>query len=311
MTARPRTTGTLVPVNARHRAALALLAIVIAACVPQPSQETPTPTTRATTARPKFELATYMYALQTKGKIRIAVLDKAIPFAVHDSSGLRTGFEVDLGRELAKAIFGPRQDPDSAIEWIPVERTTAVSALTSAQADLTLARLAAPERGTSFDSPVDLSDPYFVTGERILIRSSNDEIKDLPDLDTKTVCVQRDTAVAEHIVEASAFARTLSLDTYASCLGALQQGQVDAIGADEAILWNLMKLDPNTRLVGRFVTTDRYSIGVKKNSAGDRQGFVPFLNAWLAEAIRDGTWARLYAQDIKTYSGDTKATPTQ
>ena len=59
------------------------------------------------------------------------------------------------------------------------------------------------------------------------------------------------------------------------------------------------------------MTTDRYSIGVKKNSAGDRQGFVPFLNAWLAEAIRDGTWARLYAQDIKTYSGDTKATPTQ
>src|SRR2546430_2452468 len=189
--------------NARYRAALALLAIVIAACVPQPSQETPTPTTRATTARTKFELATYMYALQTKGKIRIAVLDKAIPFAVHDSSGLRTGFEVDLARELAKAIFGPRQDSDSVIEWIPVERTTAVSALTTAQADLTLARLAAPESGTSLDSPVDLSDPYFVTGERILIRSSNDEIKDLPDLDTKTACVQRDTAVAGHHGRAS------------------------------------------------------------------------------------------------------------
>ena len=165
----------------------------------------------------------------------------------------------------------------------------------------------------TFQDPllVDLGNDLAVTGERILIRSSNDEIKDLPDLDTKTVCVQRDTAVAEHVVEARAFARTLSLDTLASCLGALQQGQVDAIGADEAILWNLVKLDPNTKLVGRFVTTDRYSIGVKKNAAGDRQGFLPFLNVWLAGAIRDGTWARLYAQDITTYSGETKTAPAQ
>src|SRR2546426_12166698 len=146
--------------NPRYPAALALLAMVIAACVPQPSEETPALTARPTSARPRFELATYIYALQTKGKIRIGVLDKAIPFAVHDSSGLRTGFEVDLGRALANAIFGPQQDPDSVIEWIPVERTAAVSALTRAQADLTLARLASPESVTSFDPPDALSVPH-------------------------------------------------------------------------------------------------------------------------------------------------------
>jgi polar amino acid transport system substrate-binding protein len=297
-------------VQARSRTATLLITILLAGCIPQPAQETPTPTALPTSARPRFELATYMYALQTRSKIRIGVLDKAIPFAVHDSSGLRTGFEIDLGRELAKAIFGPQQDPNSVIEWISVDRTTAVSALTSVQADVTIARLAAPEGGSGPDVPVDLSDAYFVTGERILVKSSNDEIEDLPDLDTKTVCVQRDTAVGEHVIDASAFARTLALDTYASCLGALQEGQVDAIGADEAILWNLVKLDPNTKLVGRYVTTERYSIGVKKNAAGDRQGFLPFLNAWLAGAIRDGTWARLYAQDIKPYSGETKTSPS-
>jgi len=298
-------------VQARSRTAIALIAILLAGCIPQPAEEAPTPTALPTSARPRFELATYMYALQTRSKIRIGVLDKDVPFAVHDSSGQRTGFEIDLGRELAKAIFGPQQDPTSAIDWISVDRTTAVSALTSAQADVTIARLAPPEGGGGPDMPVDLSDPYFVTGERILVKSSDDAIKDLPDLDTKTVCVHRDTAVGEHVIEASAFARTLSLDTYASCLGALREGQVDAIGADEAILWNLVKLDPNTKLVGRYVTTERYSIGVKKNAAGDRQGFLPFLNAWLAGAIRDGTWARLYAQDIKPYSGETKTTPTQ
>jgi ABC-type amino acid transport substrate-binding protein len=283
----------------------ALLALVLGGCLPQ-SEPAPAPTARATAARPSFELATYMYALQTRGRIRIGALEKDIPFAVRDSRGVYVGFEVDLGRELAKGIFGGRQSPDAVIEWIPVTRQAADAVLVSGGADVVIARLPiSPER----QALVDLTDPYFVTGERILVRSSNDEIKELPDLETRTVCVERGSGVAEHVIDANEFARTLELDTYASCLGALQQGQVDAIGADEAILWNLMKIDSSTKLVGSHLTTERYAIGVKRHT-GDRQGFVPFLNWWLAEAIRDGTWGRLYAQHVKPYSGETRTAPT-
>ena len=59
-----------------------------------------------------------MYALQTKGKIRIGALDNAAPFSSRDPSGRYVGFEPDLGRELAKAIFGTRQDIDSVIEGL-------------------------------------------------------------------------------------------------------------------------------------------------------------------------------------------------
>jgi ABC-type amino acid transport substrate-binding protein len=251
-----------------------------------------------------------MYALQTKGKIRIGQLDKDIPFALRDSNGIYSGFDVELGRELAKAIFGPQQNADRVIESVsfnPDAPERPVSLLLNGEVDVVIARLVVnDERAAS----IDLTEPYFVSGERILIKSSNDEIKDLPDLDTKTVCVPQGSPVAEHVVEANAFARTLELDGYPSCLGALQQGQVDAIGAEERILWSLMKLDPNTKIVGRNLTTERYAIGVKKH-AGDRQGFLPFLNSWLAGAIRDGTWARLYAQHVTPYSRETKTAPTQ
>lgn len=246
-----------------------------------------------------------MYALQTKGKIRIAALEKDIPFAVRDYTGIYAGFEVDLGRELAKAIFGPRQDINSVIEWVSVDRGTAVAALTGLQADVVIARLAATgERAAA----INLTDPYFITGERILVKATNDEIKDLADLDTKTVCVQRGSGVAEHVEAANPLARTLELDTYASCLGALKAGQVDAIGADEAILWTLMQANSGAKLVGRPLITERYAIGVKKNTA-DRQGFLPFLNTWLAGVIGDGTWGRLYAQHITPLSGDAKTSP--
>ena len=292
--------------KASRIAALTLISLALAGCLPQASPEpSRTATPAPTPSHPRFELATYMYALQTKGKIRIGALDNAAPFSSRDPSGRYAGFEPDLGRELAKAIFGTRQDIDSVIEWISVDRGTAVSALTSAQADVVIARVPATEERSA---AVDFSDTYFITGERILVRSTESEIKDLADLDTKTVCVQSGSGVEDHVAAANDSARTLALDSYASCVGALQQGQVDAIGADELTLWGLLGQDPNTKIVGRALLEERYAIGMKKNTA-DRQGFLPFLNTWLADVIRDGTWARLYAQHIAPLSKETKATP--
>ena len=55
----------------------------------------------------------------------------------------------------------------------------------------------------------------------------------------------------------------------------------------------------------------QYAIGAKKNAGGDRIGFAAFLSDWLAGAIRDGTWARLYEKDITPLSGDRKTSPAQ
>jgi ABC-type amino acid transport substrate-binding protein len=293
-------------VNIARLVALGLAAIVASGCSPEVSlPPSPTPTPAATVARPRFELATYMYALQTKGKIRIGALDNAAPFSARDASGKYSGFEADLGRELAKAIFGPRQDIDTFIEWVSVDPSTGVAALTSLQADVVIARLAISDERAAV---IDLTDTYLVTGERILIGAANDEIKDLADLDTKTVCVQSGSGVDAHVDDANGAARTLALDTYASCLGALQQGQVDAIAADEVTLWRLMAQDSKTKIVGHPLLEERYGIGAKKN-ASDREGFLPFLNTWLGIVIRDGTWARLYAQDIGPLSKEPKTSP--
>jgi polar amino acid transport system substrate-binding protein len=286
---------------------LAVSVVVLFACLPEPFAPSPSaiPTAGRTQGRPRFELATYMYALQTKGKIRIGALDNAAPYSTRDATGRYSGFEPDLGRELAKAIFGPRQDIDTVVEWVFVDQAGAVTALTSGQADVVIARLVASQEHAA---AIDLSDPYLTTGERILIRSTNAEIKDLADLDAKTVCVRSGSGVDEHVLAANDSARTLALDTYASCIGALQRGQADAIGADEATLWTLMRQEPNTKIVGHPLVAERYGLGLKKN-ASDRQGFLLFVNAWLAGVVSDGTWSRLYAQHITPLSKETRTSP--
>jgi polar amino acid transport system substrate-binding protein len=287
---------------------LALAGVLATACIPQASGPTAsvTPTPRPTLARPRFELASYMYALQTKSRIRIAVLDNDAPFTFRETTGTYSGFAADLGREIAKAIFGQVPDANAVIQWVPADRSTAINTLQNGDADIALTRLVAVDGGRN--APLDLSDPYFVSGDRILIEAANDQIKDLPDLDSLTVCVTGPD-IADEVVAANAFAKTLLLDTFASCLGALQHGQVDAIAGDEAALWGLMKQDPATKLVGRPVLVTRYAIGVKKSVGNDREGFLAFLNSWLAGAIRDGTWARLYSLDVTPYSKETKTSP--
>src|SRR4029077_18492110 len=243
--------------------ALAAILVALVACFPESTpapSATPTPTPTATLAHPRFELAPSMYALQTKGRVRIGVLDNAAPFSTRDPNGRYSGFEPDLGRELAKAIFGPRQDIDTVIQWISVDPSTAVTALTSLQADVVIARVPISDERAAVG---DLTAPYFITGERILIGSSNDEIKDLADLDTKTVCVQSGSGVDAHVADANDSARTLALDTYSSCLGALQQGQADAIGADEVTLWGLLAQDSKTKIVGPPLLQQRYVLGTK------------------------------------------------
>ncbi len=287
----------------RRLASLALIIATVVSCLAQSSPE-PTPTTIAI-PQPRFELTTYMYALQAKGKIRIGVLDNAAPFSTREPSGRYSGFEADLGRALANSIFGLQPDIDSFIEWVSVDRSTATTALTSLQADVVIARLAVTEERAAV---IDLSDPYFITGERILVSSMNDEIKDLADLDTKTVCVQSGSGVEAHVEDANDSARTIALDTYSSCLSALQQGQVDAIGASEPTLWSLIRQDPNTKIVGRPLVAERYGLGTKKHTA-DRQGFLPFLNQFIADVVRGNSWARLYAQHITPLSKELKSNP--
>ena len=103
-------------------------------------------------------------------------------------------------------------------------------------------------------------------------------------------------------------AKLLLLDSYPACLLALQQGQADAVSTDETILFGLVKQDPSTMIVGKYFSDEPYGIGVKKDT-GDRVGFVPFLNTWLAQIIKDGTWGKVYEKHITPVSGDKKTAP--
>jgi ABC-type amino acid transport substrate-binding protein len=272
---------------------------------------TPPPTASAASAtaaaKPKFELSHYTYALQTKGKIRVGTQEDNTPFSVKvPTTGKWEGFDVDIARELAKAIWGPGDEPETHIEWVAVTSATRIPSLTDNKADVIIKTFTINE---DRKKQIDFSDVYFSTGQRILVKTSNTTIKEAADLANKNVCAQKGSTSEQNVTKATnGAAKLLLLDSYPACLLALQQGQADAVSTDETILFGLVKQDPTTKIVGKYFSEEPYGIGVKKDT-GDRVAFVAFLNTWLAQIIKDGTWAKLYEKHITPVSGDKKTSP--
>ena len=211
----------------RRVAALVLVIATTVGCLPEAAPEPQPGATTIGIPRPRFELATYMYALQTRSKIRIGVLDNAPPFSSREPRWTLRGFEPDLGRALAQSIFGLQPNIDTFIEWVSVDQATGATALTSQQA--TWSRAACRDTGPR--AVIDVSDPYFVTGERLLVQSANSEIDDLDAWTPKTVCVQSGSGVDDRVDDATA-PHGPSPSTHTLHVSARwQRGQVDAIGA--------------------------------------------------------------------------------
>lgn len=284
----------------------AAVAAVIAGCglfsTPPPSSSptpSPTPTPVGT---PRFETSSYQRALQVAGRIRIGVSEDSPPFSKKDGTTY-SGFEPDIARVVAKAIYGApaEADPDRFIEWIPVVSATLVSVLTDDKADIVVSHFAVTaEHATS----VDVTDPYLVTGERVLVKADS-PVRSSDDLALRTVCTVRGSENERTVVATIAGVRLLSIDSWTACVEALERGQTDAVSADEAVLLPLRR--PDMRFLPGYLSETKVAIGVKR----ERTGFVPFLNAVIARAVSDGTWADLYRRNITALSGELRSDPTK
>ena len=278
---------------------------------PDTAKPTPTPTPKVSlvATRPRLELSTYQYALQTKGKIRVAVRENSRPLSVRSGSAY-DGFEADVAREIARAIWGTNDDPDTHIQWIPVDDSMRIAALTSNQADIAIAGLTISDDNRKV---IDLTDGYYKDGQRLLVKKSNDQIKDLVDVSggDQTVCAIKGSTWDQSLrVATNDRAKILELDTLDFCVQALRSGAADAVTQDEAVLLGLVFRDPDVKIVAKPITDDLVGVGIKKNVSADRQGFRDFINTTLLTIVANRTWAKLYQKHITPLSGDTKQLPT-
>lgn len=224
-----------------------------------------------------------MAQIVERGRLRVGVDQNTYLFGFRDPhTGELAGFDIDLAREIARALFG---DPDR-IQLVAVSSADRIPAIESGQVDLvvrTMTMTCDRWRRVAF------STEYFTAGQRVLVRRDS-PVNSIDDLGGEKVCAAAGSTSLQGIAAAASGPVPVSAVDWTDCLVLLQQGEVAAVSTDDSILAGMAAQDPTTHVVGRRFTTEPYGIAM----ATDAQDLVRFVNAVLERLRSDGTWTELY-----------------
>lgn len=227
---------------------------------------------------------TYMRTIQDRGRLILGTSQDTLLFSSRNPfTGRIEGFDVDMGRQIAQAIFG---DPDKIqIRVIGYdERVEAVDA--GEPVDLVADTMTATcDRWRD----VDFSTIYYDAGQKVLVSSTSDA-RGIGDLGGKKVCAAQGSTSYDTIAAAASKPVAVAKDGFADCLVAFQLNEVDAISTDDTILVGLAAQDPYAKVVGPAMSREPYGMAVSSK----HPEFTRFVNAVLERNRANGTWKRTY-----------------
>jgi len=237
-------------------------------------------------------------AIRKRGRLLVGLDIGSNLFSFRDPvTGEIAGFDIDIAGEVARDIFGKT----SAIEYRILSSADRITALQNNTVDIVVKTMTITcERRTL----VNFSTTYFIAYQRILAPRQSD-ITGPDDLSGKRVCVARGTTSLRKVQEISPPPAIVTVVTWADCLVALQQREVDAISTDDSILAGLVAQDPYLHIVGENMAEEPYGIGINLTNTA----LVRFVNGTLERIRADGTWDSLYRKWLMVL-GPAPAPPT-
>ena len=233
--------------------------------------------------RPSGRPGPTVQAIRRRGRLRAGVDQNTLLLGyANPLHGQRIeGFEIDLLRELSRALFGK---PDR-IDFHALTTSERKSAVQDGTVDIVAdAYTITCYRATQ----VDFSSVYLEAGQRVLVPSDS-PARSLKDLRGKRVCATQ-TSTSITALKSYPGVIPFPVPQRTDCLVALQRGEVDAITSDDAILLGFQAQDPYTKLIGPVIEPEPYGMAISKS----RPDLVRFVNGELARMRADGTWRRLY-----------------
>jgi polar amino acid transport system substrate-binding protein len=240
-----------------------------------------------------------MAAIEKRGYLRVGV-DQTIDLTSYRNplNGQLEGFDVDVARQIAQAIFG---NPDK-IQFKAITSAQRIHVIQKGQVDIVVDSMTIT---CARQRKVDFSTDYLNAGQQVLV-PINSKVTGIGDLGGKKVCADTGTTSIQQIQAQPSHPIPVAANNWTDCLVMLEQGQVAAISTDNSVLAGLAAQDPQTKLVGPLFTVEQHGIAISQ-SAPD---LVRFVNAVLEQMRTDGTWTKLYKTWFGTRLGPVPAPPT-
>ena len=249
---------------------------------------------------PEFESGTTMAELADAGSVTVGVkFDQ--PGIGYMSPGADMPEGIDI--EMAKIVAGKLGIAPEDIEFKETVSDNREPFLENGTVDLVIASYSITDDRREV---VGQAGPYYVTGQQLLVRTEDAEtIAGPDDLDGVKVCSVTGSTSIETVTEEYG-AEPVPFDTYSACVTQLQNGSVDAVTTDGAILLGYAAQDPdNLTVVGDAFSEERYGIGF---AHGD-DAMCEFLTDTLTESFDDGAWAEAFESTLGQSGVDTPEPP--
>src|SRR6185436_10019981 len=160
--------------------------------------------------------------IRARGRLIVGLDIGSNLFSFRDPiTGEITGFDVDIAGEVARDIFGT----PSQVEYRILSSADRVTALQNNQVDIVVKTMSITCERKKL---VNFSTEYLSANQRILAPRDS-TISQAGDLSGKRVCAVKGTTSLQRIQEINPSPIVIQVVTWADCLVALQQRQVDAV----------------------------------------------------------------------------------
>ena len=239
------------------------------------------------TGPPRVTPGSFMEKIRDHHHLIAGVSQSTYPFGFFNPmNGSTEGFDIDIVRAIAKAIFG---NP-SRVVFKVISDDERIPEVQSGGVDIVAHTMTIKCDRLMY---VDFSTVYFHAGAQVLVLKDS-PVNGLKDLHGKKVCSTVGSDSLGYIAKARAI--PVPVTNFTDCLVRLQQGDVAAISTDDNILRGLRAQDPWTKIVGPVFTAEPYGLAISQK----HPDFVRFVNAVLQQMRTDGQWAADYRRWVGT-----------
>ncbi len=203
------------------------------------------------------------------------------PFEFVDAQGQITGVDIEVGREIGKAL-------GREVEFRNINFDGLITALRTGSIDLVISALSInPERSQS----IDFSDPYVKTGLSILA-AKDSTVQSADDLKApgRKIVVRLGTTGESWARENLKDAKIIALDADVSCVMEVVNASVDAWIYDQVSVMNHHAKHPEkTRALLAPLREEVWAVGLKKGN----EELKTKVNEVLARMRSDGSFTKL------------------
>lgn len=236
--------------------------------------------------------ADQLAAIQTNGKLVVALEGAWQPWSYHDESDTLVGYDVEVSRAIAEKLG---VEP----EYVESDWDSLFAGLDAGRFDIVCNGVeVTDERAKTYD----FTTPYGYIHTALAVRKDNEDIKSFEDLKGKTTANSLASTYME--LAESHGATVQGIDTLEETIQLLTAGRIDATLNADVSFYDYLNVHPDAdfKLVAQTEDASHVAIPVRKGD--DSASLLEAINTAIEELRADGTLKALgekyFGQDISS-----------